>query len=293
MGPFLGLFWGPGGSKKGFLLFFFLGGAFFVLLLGCMFLVFASLFCPRSFWVLFFFFFLVFFVPFLPSGRGVVLFFFLPLLLGFLFVCFSFIFGGVFRRFFFLRGVFLLWVPFLGLFLGSRGALSKGFFCFFFGGFFWGGACSCCGSLFGLVLGSRGALRKDFFCFFFGGFFLGGVFLLWVPFWACFGAPGGSKKGFLLFFFLGGLFFVVAGVHVPRFLLSFLSSLFLGLVFLHFFGVFLFLFCPRGGASCCSFFSLFFWGLFLFVFLLFWGVFRFFFAGGMFVFASLFCPEGL
>ena len=28
---------------------------------------------------------------------------------------------------------------------------------------------------------------------------------MWVPFWACFGVPGGSKKGFLLFFL--GLFF--------------------------------------------------------------------------------------
>ena len=34
------------------------------------------------------------------------------------------------------------------------------------------------------------------------------MFLLWVPFWACFGfSRGASKKGFLLFFFLGGFFF--------------------------------------------------------------------------------------
>ena len=34
------------------------------------------------------------------------------------------------------------------------------------------------------------------------------MFFLWVPFWACFGAPGGSKKGFLLFFLS---FFLVEG----------------------------------------------------------------------------------
>ena len=60
------------------------------------------------------------------------------------------------------------------------------------------------GPFLGLFWGPGGALRKDFFLFFLA-FFWGGVFLLWVLFWACFGAPGGSKKGFLLFFF--GLFF--------------------------------------------------------------------------------------
>ena len=97
-------------------------------------------------------------------------------------------------------------------------------------------------SLFGLVLGPRGALRKDFFCFFFGGAF----------FCCCWGAC----SSFLLLF------------SVPALSGSCFSS---------FFWCFLFLFCPRGGASCCSFFSLFFWGLFLFVFLLFFGGFLSFF----------------
>ena len=100
------------------------------------------------------------------------------------------------------------------------------------------GACSCCGSLFGLVLGSRGALRKDFF-FFFGGLFFvvaGGVFLLWVPFWACFWGSGGSKKGFLFLFFLGGFFLFVL-VRGSRFSGCSLGSraLLLGLVFFVFF----------------------------------------------------------
>ena len=232
-----------GALRKDFFCFF-LGFFFFLLLLGCMFLVFASLFCPRSFWVLFFFFFLGVFSSFFALGAGRRAVLFSPSSFGACFCLFFFHFWGVFCRFFFSKGLVLVVGPFLGLFLGSRGALRKDFFCFFFGGAFFLGACSCCGSFcffFGLVfLGPRGALRKDFF-----------------------------------FFFLGGLFFVVAGVHVPRFCSLFCLRSFWGFSF--FLRFFLFLFCPRGGASCCSFFSLFFWGLFLFVFLLFLGGFSSFF----------------
>ena len=113
VGPFLGLFWGSWGALRKDFFCFFLG--FFLLLLGCMFLVFASLFCPRSFRVLFFFFFfLSFFVPFLPSELGVVLFFFPPLFLGLVFRLFFFYFFGFFCRFFFSKGLVL----FVGLFLG-------------------------------------------------------------------------------------------------------------------------------------------------------------------------------
>ena len=59
-------------------------------------------------------------LPFLPSGRGVVLFFFLPLLLGFLFFVFL-LFLGFFRRFFFSKGLVLVVGPFLGLFWGPGG----------------------------------------------------------------------------------------------------------------------------------------------------------------------------
>ena len=84
----------------------------------------------------------------------------------------------------------------------------------------------------------------------------------------------------MFFFFV--FFCVVAGVHVLRFCFSFLSPFFLGFVFLLFFVVFCSFFCPRGGASCCSFFSLIFWSLFLFVFLLFLRFFRcFFFSKGL------------
>ena len=107
----------PGGSKKGFLLFFFFGGGFFFVVAG----VHVPRFCfsflsPLFLGLVFLLFFLGFFVPFLPSGRGVVLFFFLPLLLGLVFVCFSFIFGWFFVVFSSLRGVFLLWVPFWACF---------------------------------------------------------------------------------------------------------------------------------------------------------------------------------
>ena len=65
-------------------------------------------------------FFFVVFCSFLPSGRGVVLFFFPPLLLGLVFVCF-FLFLGVFSSFFFSKGLVLFVGPFLGLFWGPGG----------------------------------------------------------------------------------------------------------------------------------------------------------------------------
>ena len=49
------------------------------------------------------------------------------------------------------------------------------------------------------------------------------MFLLWVPFWACFGVTGGSKKGFLLFF-LGGFFLGGRVLVVGPFLGLFLGS---------------------------------------------------------------------
>ena len=125
------------------------------------------------------------------------------------------------------------------------------------------------------------------------------MFLLWVPFWACLGVPGGSKKGFLLFF-LGLFFFLVACscccgslfglVLGPRasFLLLFSAPALSGSCF--FFCCFLFLFCPRGGASCCSFFPLSFWGLCFVCFSFIFGVFfcRFFFSKGLVLDVGLF-----
>ena len=98
------------------------------------------------------------------------------------------------------------------------------------------------GPFLGFFLGSRGALRKDFFCFFFGGFF-----------------------------------FVVAGVHVPRFCFSFLSPLFLGLVFLPFFGVFCSFFALGAGRRAVLFSPSSFGACFCLFFFYFWGVFGSFF----------------
>ena len=146
-----------------------------MLLLGCMFLVFASLFCPALSGSCFSSFFGVFRYFFaLGAGRRAV--FFSPFSF-FVFVCFSFIFW-----FFFVVGACSFcfsWACF-----GAPGGSKKGFLLAFFGGV----RCSCCGSFFGLVFG--GASKKGFLLFFFA-FFWGGVFFLWVPFWACFGAPGG------------------------------------------------------------------------------------------------------
>ena len=67
--------------------------------------------------------------------------------------------------------------PFLGLFLGSRGALRKDFFCFFFGeGFFLLLGRVLVVPFLGFFFCPGGFLRKDFFFFFFWGFFWGGVF---------------------------------------------------------------------------------------------------------------------
>ena len=73
----------------------------------------------------------------LGAGRRAVLF--SPFSFGVSFCLFFFHFWGVFCRFFFSKGRVFVVGPFLGLFLGSRGALRKDFFCFFLGGFFLGG----------------------------------------------------------------------------------------------------------------------------------------------------------
>ena len=91
-------------------------------------------------------------------------------------------------------GVFLLWVPFLGLFWGPGLSSKKGFLLFFFWAFFLWGACSCFGSFVWACSGAPGgALSKDFFSFFFFCFFFwGGVVLVVGPFFGLVLGPGGG-----------------------------------------------------------------------------------------------------
>ena len=120
VGPFLGLFWGPGPRFSfSFLPPFFLGLVFFF----CVFL---------------FFFFA------LGAGRRAVLF--SPSLFG---ACFSFVFffGVFFVVFSSPRGLFFLWV-FLWASFGTPGGSKKGFF--FWGAFFLGGRVLFVGPFLGL-----------------------------------------------------------------------------------------------------------------------------------------------
>ena len=141
--------------------------------------------------------------------------------------------------------------------------------------FFWGGVFFLWVPIWA-CFGAPGGSKKGFL--FFLGFFLGGLVLVVGPFWACFGVPGSSKKGFLLFFW--GFFCVVAGVHVPRFCFSFLSPLFLGHVFLLFLEVFCSFFALGAGRRAVLFSPSSFGACFCLFF--FWGGFRcFFFSKGL------------
>ena len=139
MGPFLGLFLGSRGAlRKDFFCFFFWGAFFLCCCWGAC-SSFLLLFSVPALSGSCFSSFFGFFLPFLPLGRGVVLFFFLPFLLGFLFVRFSFIFWWFFVVFSSLRGLFPR--PRAGPegFVVEPCLVKWDFFCFFLGFFFWGG----------------------------------------------------------------------------------------------------------------------------------------------------------
>ena len=190
--PFWACFGVPGGCKKGFLLFFF--GAFFVLLLGCMFLVFASLFCPRSFWVFVFLLF-VFFCSFFALGAGRLAVLFSPSSFGACFCLFFFYFWWFFRRFFFSKGLVLFVGPFLGLFWGPGRALRKDFFCFF-----WAFFVLLLGCMF-LVFASLFCPRSFWVLFFFFFLVFCSFFTLGAGRLAVLFSPSSFGACFCLFFF--------------------------------------------------------------------------------------------
>ena len=134
-------------------------------------------------------------------------------------------------------------------------------------------------------------LRRVFFCFL-SRFFKSGAFF--VPFFGSGRSLGRYERNSFIFIFSLFLkcFFVVAGLHNPRFLLCSLCVVLFLCGFLLFFWSFLGLFCSRCWVSCCSFFCRALSGGFLLGFLLFCGLFRSFFALGAGRRAALF-SDGL